>query len=187
MVYVLHPTVPLPDADFIVASAHADAFPFSRYEDIQKFLAVQEARGYIKVFDEDGWVVMKAGDLVGKPNRHYNDSAFMDQSAPNSMTAGATYDVYVTMRNTGIERWTSAELYRLAFLSGPPVWGLERVELPATVEPDTVVRFSFKVKAPLTPGVYSFHWGMVKDGVAAFGENAPELMINVRGSTQTTK
>lgn len=179
MIYVLHQTVTLPDSDFIVASSRVNPFPFSSYEEIQRFLAVQETRGYSRIFEEDGWVVLKAGDLIGAPNSPYNNSAFVDQSAPMSMKAGETYDVYVSMRNTGIERWTSDKFYRLAFLSGPPVWGLERVELPATVEPGADVRFSFTVKAPLKPGVYSFHWGMVKDGVAAFGENAPELRIDV--------
>jgi hypothetical protein len=34
------------------------------------------------------------------------------------------------------------------------------------------VVFEFNITAPLTPGVYSTHWGMVQDGVTWFGQTA---------------
>jgi hypothetical protein len=42
-----------------------------------------------------------------------NAALFITQSVPTSMTAGQTYPVSVTMRNTGTMTWTAAHLYRL--------------------------------------------------------------------------
>jgi uncharacterized membrane protein len=180
IIYVLHPTVIIPDADFIVVSEHVNPFPFLSHQDIKRYLDYQQARGYRKIFDEDGWIVLKAEALTGSSHRQNNDASFVEQSVPASMIAGQTYDVFVTLKNTGIKTWKTSEAYRLAYLSGNRDWILERVELPSSIiEPGSIVKFEFNVKAPSKPGAYSFHWGMVQDGVAAFGESAPEVWVKV--------
>ncbi len=179
IVYVLHPAITIPDSDFIVASERINPYPFLSTQDIRAYLNYQQTRGYRKIFEEDGWVVLKAEPVMNAPNRQNNDAAFVEQSVPDAMTAGQSYEVFVTLKNTGIKPWRASEAYRLAYLSGNRDWILERVELPSTVEPGSIVKFEFKVKAPQKPGTYSFHWGMVQDGVAAFGERAPQVWVNV--------
>lgn len=179
IVYVLHPAITIPDSDFIVASESINPYPFLSQQDIRAYLDYQEARGYRKIFEEGGWVVLRAEPEMSAPNRQNNDAAFVEQSVPDSMTAGQSYDVFVTLKNTGIKAWKTSEAYRLAYLSGNRDWILERVELPSTIEPGSIVKFEFKVKAPQKPGTYSFHWGMVQDGVAAFGERAPQVWVKV--------
>jgi uncharacterized membrane protein len=179
IVYVLHPAIIIPDADFIVASERINPYPFLSHQDIRFYLNYQQARGYRKIFEEDGWVVLKSEPVLTAPNRQNNDAAFVEQSVPDSMIAGESYDVSVTLKNTGIKPWKAGEMYRLAYLSGNRDWILERVELPSTIEPGAIARFEFKVKAPQIPGTYSFHWGMVQDGVAAFGERAPQVWVKV--------
>jgi hypothetical protein len=184
---VLHPGITIPDAEFLVASERVNPYPFQSHQEIRAYLDNQQARGYRKIFEEDGWVVLKAEPEMQAPNRQNMDAAFVEQSVPASMIAGQSYDVFVTLKNTGIKTWKASELYRLAYLSGNRDWILERVELPSIVEPGSIVKFEFKVKAPSKPGTYSFHWGMVQDGVAAFGERAPQVWVKVTAAEASPK
>ncbi|MDT4968796.1 MAG: hypothetical protein QOJ64_3533 [Acidobacteriota bacterium] len=184
VVYVINPLTEFGDCDYIITSERLTSYPAPSFRQIKYYLDAQEARGYTRVFDEDGWIVLKAGLLTGPPVAPYTNASFVDQTVPTSMTAGQVYDVSVSMKNTGVEAWTSENFYRLAVLTGERDWGLERVELPSTVEPGSIVRFDFKVTAPSIAGVYSFKWGMLQDGVAAFGEQAPAIMISVTQPTE---
>jgi uncharacterized membrane protein len=186
-VYVLHPAIIIPDADFIIASERLSPHPFLSNQDIKAYLEYQQTRGYRKIFEEDGWFVLKADAVMSAPNLQNNDAAFVEQSVPDSMVAGQSYDVFVTLKNTGIKTWKASESYRLAYLSGNRDWILERVELPSTIEPGAIAKFEFKVKAPQKPGTYSFHWGMVQDGVAAFGERAPQVWVKVMAAESVPK
>jgi uncharacterized membrane protein len=179
MIYVLHPTANFPDPDFIIASEKINPYPMTTVEDLRMYLAARQVRGYRKIFDEDGWIVLQRGAGPAAKPVALSDAAFIEQSVADSMKAGEVYRVHVTMKNTGLKRWTTQELYRLAYLSGNRDWGLERVELPSTVEPGSIIKFDFKITAPAEPGRYSFHWGMVQDGVAAFGERAPQVWVTV--------
>ncbi len=177
--YTLGLAEAMPDADFIVVSESLSPFPFPSHEDSKRFLDFRQSRGYRKIFDEGGWVVLKNDWLTREPERSYYGAAFVEQYVPSSMTAGQSYEVSVTMKNTGINRWTAERSFRLAYLDGTRDWGLERVELPSAIEPDGLAKFSFTVTAPATPGAYTFHWGMVQDGLFPFGENAPQVWVEV--------
>ncbi|HUQ34117.1 MAG TPA: NBR1-Ig-like domain-containing protein [Pyrinomonadaceae bacterium] len=135
------------------------------------------------MFDEDGWVILKRESQTTTPLPAYNNAIFIEQSVPALMQAGESYDARITMRNTGYNSWTAKHQYRLALLTKSEDWGRLRVELPATVEPEAIVTFDFKVTAPQKPGIYSFKWGMIQDGVQVFGEAAPEVLINVTAPT----
>ncbi|HKR02244.1 MAG TPA: DUF2079 domain-containing protein [Pyrinomonadaceae bacterium] len=186
-IFVLNPLTVIPDSDFIVASERLNSFPFPVFEDVRYYLDAQEARGYRKIFDEEGWVVLKREALTGTPVPIYNDAAFVGQVVPASMTAGQSYDVQVTLRNTGVNPWTAAKYYRLALVTRTRDWGIERVEVPATVTAGSNVTFNFRVTAPRTPGAYPFRWGMVQEGVAFFGEDSPEVLIKVEPPAATAQ
>ena len=119
-------------------------------------------------------VVVRVGELA-------NDARFIAQSVPATMVAGQLYDVTVTMRNSGANAWTAAELYRLS--SQRPedndTWGTARVELERTTAAGANATFRFTVTAPPAPGAYDFQWRMIQDGVAWFGEFTSNVVVQV--------
>jgi uncharacterized membrane protein len=187
LIFMLNPLASIPDADFIVASERINPYPFQSFQDIKYYLDAQQARGYRKIFEEEGWVILKREAITETPLPVFNDAAFVEQSVPALMTAGRSYEVHVTMKNTGINPWTASRYYRLAQLGNTNNWGIERVELPSTVPQGASVTFDFRVTAPSKAGTYSFHWGMVQERVAFFGESAPDVSINVVASAPSNE
>src|SRR5437899_1321124 len=123
------------------------------------------------------------------PSPSTNSARFISQSVPTNMSAGSTYPVSVTMRNTGGTTWTAAHLYRLGSQSPQDNsnWGMARVYLTNDIAPGAEVTFNFTVVAP--PGVqcggrgrngthYGFQWRMVQDSVEWFGD--PSAATDVR-------
>jgi subtilisin family serine protease len=108
-----------------------------------------------------------------------NGATFVSQSVPATMTAGQSYPVSVTMRNSGTTTWTAAAAYGLGSQSTQDntKWGLSRVSLAAgdAIAAGQSKTFAFTAKAPMTAGAHSFQWKMVQDGVMWFGT----LSINV--------
>ena len=97
------------------------------------------------------------------------------------MDAGLSYLVSVTMQNNGSNTWTQADNYHLGSQNPQDnfTWGLNRVDLPASVPPGGQVTFSFYVTAPYNAGTYNFQWRMVQDGVEWFGDFTPNTQISV--------
>ena len=61
-IYVIHPPgiEPVPTGTaYVIASSRLTANPFASYEQIETFLAEQQEKGYVKIFDRNGWVVLK--------------------------------------------------------------------------------------------------------------------------------
>ena len=108
-----------------------------------------------------------------------NDSAFVSQNVPASMSPGQKYGVSVTMQNTGRTTWTAAGLYHLGSQSPQDnsAWGIQRVELPNDVPPGANVTFSFNVTAPANISPYNFQWRMVQDNVEWFGAYTDNVSI----------
>ncbi len=133
----------------------------------------------------DGW---SAGNLLGKApiviiEVPLNDSQFISQSVPASMTAGQTYPVSVTMKNTGTANWTLAGNYKLGSQNPQDnkTWGMSRVTLSSgeTIAPNQSKTFAFNVTAPATSGTYNFNWRMVQEGVGWFGGLTTNIAVNV--------
>ena len=114
------------------------------------------------------------------------DASFESQVVPSTMVAGQSYDVAVTMKNTGGSTWSYNERHKLG--SENPrdnlTWGLSRVRLPASpsVPPGSTHTFNFKVTAPSTEGGYNFQWRMLQEGVVGgwFGAKTPNVLVNVQ-------
>jgi hypothetical protein len=108
-----------------------------------------------------------------------DEAVFVTQSAPDVMTRGQTYNVSVTMRNTGIRTWT-ADIYKLGSQSPQDnfSWGTNRILLTSPVPPSGEVTFNFTVTPQAgTPATLNFQWRMVKEGVYWFGQ--PTLLKTV--------
>lgn len=131
------------------------------------------------------WYAVGVGPDV--PTGGGTDGAtFVSHSVPTSMTAGQSYNVSVTMNNSGSTTWTS-DVYKLGTQNPQDntLWiGGNRVYLPAgvTVPPGSNYTFNFTVTAPSTPGYYNFQWQMVHEFVQWFGDFTPNVVVNVTGT-----
>jgi hypothetical protein len=109
-------------------------------------------------------------------------SAFVSQSVPPSVPAGAPFTVQVTMANTGTTAWSELNTFRLGLVSAP-VWGPTRALLAPGefIHNGGVKTFTFTLTAPAAPGVYPFQWSMVQDvpGPTWFGPSTPPVAISV--------
>ena len=107
-----------------------------------------------------------------------NDATFVSQIVPATMVPGQTYNVSVTMKNTGASTWTPDGDYQLASenLADNQRWELSRINLPTTVLPGATGTFSFAVTAPAT-GSHSFQWRVVQQGVERFGASTTNVNV----------
>lgn len=109
---------------------------------------------------------------------------FVSTTIPDTMEAGKTYDVSVTLKNTGANAWTSLNNYRLGSLTwDAPFMNTNRVQLPKSVGYNETVTINFKLTAPSKNGTYNTSWKMVQDGIAWFGDTYTKA-INVTGEVK---
>jgi|GEM_PF-540946 len=94
---------------------------------------------------------------------------------------GQTQSVTIYMRNTGNTTWTEARGYRLGSQNPGDnyTWGLNRVSMPGDVPPGGTAAFSFGARAPGSTGLYNFQWRMLREGVTWFGDQTPNVVVEV--------
>lgn len=70
-IYVISPPgieAPPSTTSYVIASSQLTPHPFASYAQIENFLAERQGMGYVKIFDRNGWVVLKRPDVeLGKP------------------------------------------------------------------------------------------------------------------------
>jgi len=100
---------------------------------------------------------------------------------PAAMYAGESYNVSVTMRNSGNTTWPAGSTYKLGSQNAQDnlTWGLNRVVLTQSVPPGGQVTINFTVSAPGV-GKYNFQWRMVQEGVEWFGALTPNVQVTVK-------
>jgi hypothetical protein len=110
-----------------------------------------------------------------------NNAAFVSQSVKTTMYAGESYNVSVTMRNTGNTTWPANSTYKLGSQNPQDntTWGFNRVQLLTPVAPGQQVTFNFTVTAP-GPGKPHFRWRMVQEGVEWFGAMTDDVEVTVK-------
>jgi hypothetical protein len=114
------------------------------------------------------WSFSTIGSLFAQ-----NNSEFISQSVPQTVTPGGKYNISVTFKNTGTTTWKTSTLHRLGTQDPQDntIWiKTTRVSLPKDVNPGEEVTFVIPITAPVKEGIYSLRWRMVHDGVAWFGE-----------------
>jgi hypothetical protein len=79
------------------------------------------------------------------------------------MNVGLSYNVSVTMKNTGNASWNSSNLVGLAGFGNSSLFGPVRIMVPSgvTVLPDQSYAFNFTLKAPSTTGTYILSYQMI--------------------------
>lgn len=116
------------------------------------------------------------------PTSSTDDARFVAWTVPATVTAGSSFRVTVTMRNTGTTTWTR-DAFRLGSQAPQDnlTWGRGRVLLPASaaVEPGQSYVFDVVLTAPAAPGPTPFQWRMVHEGVQWFGAATPLGSVTV--------
>ncbi|MET0267511.1 MAG: RHS repeat-associated core domain-containing protein [Duganella sp.] len=116
-------------------------------------------------------------------NVQTNQATFRSQNVPSNMVAGQTYNVSVTMRNTGTRTWVPGGAKPHGLGSQSPqdnaVWRANRVPLTASVAPGADATFNFTVTAPSASGNYPFQWRMVHEYEEWFGDFSPSVQVSV--------
>jgi hypothetical protein len=112
-----------------------------------------------------------------------DDSQFISQNIPTTMTAGQSSQVRITFKNVGFNSWDNN--YYLSSQNNN--WGLQRVDLANSeiISNSMNKNFVFDIVAPSTEGVYSFSWRM-QTGSNLFGEATPLTNITVVAQPQST-
>jgi uncharacterized membrane protein len=101
-----------------------------------------------------------------------NNAQIASYSLPESMTAGQSYSVTITVKNTGTSTWTAADGYKLGAVGNSDSFTAStRVLLGASdsIAPGQSKTFSFIMTAPAAAGSYTTDWRMLKEGVTWFG------------------
>ncbi len=111
-----------------------------------------------------------------------NNAQFISQDVKSEMETGQTYDVIVTMKNSGSTTWKTGEFKLKVSTKGADntqnAWEVANVELSNDILAGSEVTFSFKVTAPNNSGVYNLQCQLVKDGTF-FGQPTTNVVINV--------
>ena len=139
----------------------------------------------LKLRATDNWGVVGVSTIADvKVNS--NGAAFVVQSVPATMTAGAAFTAYVNMRNTGSTTWvplsaTNPQGYALAPQNPAEnsVWRA-RAPVSASIAPGGSQSIYVSGTAPSTPGVYNFQWQMVQEGRENFGPVTPAVQVTVK-------
>ena len=127
---------------------------------------------------------VKAGGTTPPPATADN-TQFITQQVPDTMTAGQKYTVSVTLKNTGTSTWTAGNNYRLGSQNPQDnkIWlgTSNRVYLASgdSIAPGQQKTFTFTVTAPSTAGTYTFQWRMLRESVAWFGDFSTNKAVTV--------
>lgn len=117
------------------------------------------------------------------PRPSSRGALFLAQNVPTTLRAGQSFVATVTLRNIGADPWTRAGLDRLGAQAPQDTrtWGPGRILLDTTeqVAPSADKTFRLELRAPTTPGTYTFQWAMVRDGAEWFGDRTPPVSITV--------
>ena len=111
-----------------------------------------------------------------------NQSEFVSQTVPKTMSAGEAYNVTITMKNIGNTTWDAGTGYKLGSQNPQDntTWRTSRAVLTNSVPPGGTAVFTFQVWAPGKAGSYNFQWRMLREGVEWFGPSTPNLAISVK-------
>jgi methionine-rich copper-binding protein CopC len=107
----------------------------------------------------------------------YN-AKLVDCTMPTIMNAGQTYQVDITVLNTGGNTWTAAENYKLGAVGDSDPFAQTRINMSSfdVINPNSTKTFTFLMKAPDTPGIYTSDWRMLREGVTWFGDVLTEYI-----------
>ncbi len=63
-IYIIYPNLPAPDPDYAIASSHVTHYPHESFQEIANYITQLEQKGYVRVFDRNGWIVVQRPQKV---------------------------------------------------------------------------------------------------------------------------
>ena len=115
-----------------------------------------------------------------------NNAEFITQTGiPAHLLPGEQFTVSITFKNTGTTTWKVSD-YKMGSQAPQDntFWGINRVFLTDSVQPNQYAIFTQTFTAPMQEGVYDFQWGIVQDGVEWFGDISELAFIPVMNNLQ---
>ncbi len=109
-----------------------------------------------------------------------DNSKFISQTVPSSVTIGQQFQMSITFENTGTTIWKSSDLIRLGAINRTEEWvsdGTNRIHLSSNITPGMQVTFTTNMIA--IENGNALQWQMVHDGVAWFGETSEIKPITI--------
>lgn len=96
------------------------------------------------------------------PTSNHKSTCVLNSPSKTVVRPGETFTAVVKMRNNGPSTWNSSYGVFLGELrDGAAIWSASGNTTNGSVTPGQTKTFNLTVRAPRTPGRYSFNWGMV--------------------------
>ncbi len=114
------------------------------------------------------------------------DTKILSDTIPDTMVAGESKEVTITIKNTGTMVWNEERHIRLGGVGDgqgdSAKFGPARISLPGgtSVAPDQEYTFTFTITAPDTAGTYHPQYRMLEEGVQWFGATLSTTVQVVR-------
>ncbi|MBN3554065.1 DNRLRE domain-containing protein [Fictibacillus nanhaiensis] len=127
---------------------------------------------YVKAVDNSGNSSPVSGIGQAKA-RLLQDASLQAVSIPDPMEAGGDYNVEITLKNEGIETWTSAQNFMLGSVNETdPFSKILRLPLGSTevINKDQSKTFALKFNGGDKTGLFNTKWRMLKIGTGWFGD-----------------
>ncbi|MGA4722130.1 DNRLRE domain-containing protein [Fictibacillus nanhaiensis] len=127
---------------------------------------------YVKAVDNNNNISPVSGIGQAKA-RLLQDASLQAVSIPDPMEAGGDYNVEITLKNEGIETWTSAQNFMLGSVNETdPFSKILRLPLGSTevINKDQSKTFALKFNGGDKTGLFNTKWRMLKIGTGWFGD-----------------
>ncbi|MBK8983327.1 MAG: hypothetical protein IPM38_13640 [Ignavibacteria bacterium] len=113
-----------------------------------------------------------------------NNSSYIKQQIPNSVSFNEELDVFVTMANTGNTAWIKGNEQLVVVdkdlkIQSINPWGIGYIQLPENIPPGKLVTFNFKVK-PNEIGLQHFQMMMMDKDGNLFGGPSKSVQVIVK-------
>lgn len=120
------------------------------------------------------------------------NAEFVFQNLPGLLNAneyfsifdrGEVYPVTLTFKNNGTKPWKAGSFWLASRVANSElIWSTDRIQLKnnETILPGEMKSFSFKVIAPLNPGIYDFQWQMKAGDSNWIGEPTDKVVVTVK-------
>jgi hypothetical protein len=117
-------------------------------------------------------------NYFGKTFPAYQD-AQITSVIPTLMYAGRTYQVSVTVKNTGFASWTATKNYKLGAVGDSDPFAPGRITMPSGAHVDylDIYTFQFTMSAPYSLNTYVTDWRMLQESVAWFGATTSKNVL----------
>lgn len=152
--------------------------PFSPYPlTISAVFAKNLDGSLIPIMGSEGYMDSAKVNLIRKDAVGSKDASIIDANIPANMVGGQSYQVSITVKNTGSTIWSEEEAYKLGAVGDYDPLTKEKdwqqtLNAGERVLPGESRTFSFTMHAPMDTLTYTTEWRMLCEASGWFGESA---------------